>query len=41
PHFLFNSLNILKTMVKNNDPMSEEYVIRLSELYRNLLLSNQ
>ncbi len=41
PHFLFNSLNILKTMVKNRDPGSEEYVIRLSELYRNLLLSNQ
>lgn len=41
PHFLFNSLNILKTMVKNRDPGSEEYVIRLSELYRNLLLNNQ
>lgn len=41
PHFLFNSLNILKTMVKVNDPKSEEYVVRLSDLYRNLLLSNQ
>jgi sensor histidine kinase YesM len=41
PHFLFNSLNILKTMVKINDPKSEEYVVRLSDLYRNLLLSNQ
>lgn len=41
PHFLFNSLNILKTMVKNNDPNSEEYVIRLSELYRTSLLSSQ
>ncbi len=41
PHFLFNSLNILKTMVKINDPKSEEYIVRLSDLYRNLLLSNQ
>lgn len=41
PHFLFNSLNILKTMVKNNDPKSEEYVIRLSDLYRSSLLSGQ
>lgn len=41
PHFLFNSLNILKTMVKNNDPKSEEYIIRLSELYRTSLLSEQ
>ncbi len=38
PHFLFNALNILKTMVKNNDPKAEEYVIRLSELYRSSLL---
>lgn len=41
PHFLFNSLNILKTMVKVNDPRSEEYVVRLADLYRHLLLSNQ
>ena len=41
PHFLFNSLNILKTMVKSNDSKSEEYVIRLSELYRSFLLSDQ
>lgn len=41
PHFLFNSLNILKTMVKNNDPKAEEYLIRLSELYRVSLLSGQ
>lgn len=41
PHFLFNSLNILKTMVKNHDLNAEEYVVRLAELYRTLLLSNQ
>ncbi len=41
PHFLFNSLNILKAMVKSNDPKSEEYIIRLSDLYRTSLLSSQ
>lgn len=41
PHFLFNSLNILKTMVRNQDVHAEEYVVRLAELYRTLLLSNQ
>lgn len=41
PHFLFNSLNILKTMVKNQDSNSEEYVLRLAEFYRALLLVNQ
>jgi sensor histidine kinase YesM len=41
PHFLFNSLNILKTMVKHQDPNAEEYVLRLSDLYRSLLVSNQ
>lgn len=41
PHFLFNSLNILKTLVKNQDAGAEEYVVRLSELYRGLLLSSR
>lgn len=41
PHFLFNSLNILKTMVKSHDPASEEYVVRLSDLFRAMLLSHQ
>lgn len=39
PHFLFNSLNILKTMIRAHDPHSEEYVLRLSEFYRSLLLN--
>lgn len=39
PHFLFNSLNILKTMVRAHDPNSEEYVLRLSEFYRSILLN--
>lgn len=41
PHFLFNSLNILKTMINSHDKKAEEYVLRLSELYRSLLISNQ
>jgi len=41
PHFLFNSLNILKTMINSNDAKAEEYVLRLSELYRSLLITNQ
>ncbi len=39
PHFLFNSLNILKTMVRARDPNSEEYVLRLAEFYRSILLN--
>lgn len=39
PHFLFNSLNILKAMVRAKDPKSEEYVLRLSDFYRSLLLN--
>ncbi len=40
PHFLFNSLNILKTMVKSADAKTEEFIIRLSEFYRSTLLTN-
>lgn len=41
PHFLFNSFNILKTLVKNRDAKAEEYVVRLSELYRGLLATSR
>jgi sensor histidine kinase YesM len=41
PHFLFNSLNTLKSLVKVNDASSEEFIIRLSEVYRYLLQKNQ
>jgi LytS/YehU family sensor histidine kinase len=40
PHFLFNSLNILKTMVKAKEEQAEEYILRLSDVYRYLLQSN-
>lgn len=41
PHFLFNSLNILKTLIANRDDAAETYLIRLSEFYRNLLIYNK
>jgi LytS/YehU family sensor histidine kinase len=37
PHFLFNALNTLRIMVRENDPNSEEFVLKLSEIYRELL----
>ncbi len=40
PHFLFNSFNILKTMIRNQDANAEEYIVRLSELYRGLLATS-
>lgn len=41
PHFLFNSLNILKTLIANRDEKAETYLIRLSEFYRSLLIYNK
>jgi len=37
PHFLFNALNTLRIMVRENDPHSEEFIIKLSSLYRDVL----
>lgn len=39
PHFLFNSLSTLQTMVRQQSPQSEEFVLKLSEVYRQLLQS--
>ncbi len=39
PHFLFNSLNTLKVMVKEANPKSMEFIIKTAELYRYLLQS--
>jgi two-component system, LytTR family, sensor kinase len=41
PHFLFNSLNTLKSLIKTNDVNAEEFVIRLSEIYRYILQKDQ
>jgi sensor histidine kinase YesM len=40
PHFLFNSLNSLITLLDNN-PKAEEYVQNLSEYLRYVLVSNE
>jgi sensor histidine kinase YesM len=39
PHFLFNSLSTLRSMVRGSHPGSEEFVINLSSLYRHILQS--
>lgn len=41
PHFLFNSLNTLKSLIRSNDCNAEEFVVRLSEIYRYILQKNQ
>ena len=40
PHFLFNSLNILKGMIRTGHEDAEEYLIKLAEVYRYILQSN-
>lgn len=37
PHFLFNSLNTLKSLIRIDAERSVDYVIRLSDVYRYLL----
>jgi hypothetical protein len=34
PHFLFNSLNTLKTLIKNEPEKAEDYLVNLSEFLR-------
>lgn len=41
PHFLFNSLNTLRTMVRHHDPKSEQFVLSLSDFYRQTLKYNE
>lgn len=41
PHFLFNSLNTLKTMIETNDKQSVDFVLKLSEFYRFTLESRK
>lgn len=41
PHFLFNSLNTLKSLIRTSDSNGEEFVVRLSEIYRYILQKNQ
>ena len=40
PHFLFNSLSSLRSMIRSSNKNAEEFVIKLSDIYR-LLLANK
>lgn len=37
PHFLFNTLNVLRSMVRQGNPNSEDFVVSLSQFYRQTL----
>lgn len=41
PHFLFNALNTLKTLVKGNNPTAQDFIVQLADVYRYLLQNNQ
>ena len=41
PHFLFNSLSTLRSMIRSNNKNSEIFVVKLSEIYRQLLLKRE
>ena len=41
PHFLFNALNILKTLIKKQPVVAEDYLVRLSHFLRSSLSQNK
>lgn len=41
PHFLFNALSTLRSMIRNGNKNSEVFVLKLSEIYRQLLLKRE
>lgn len=41
PHFLFNSLSTLRSMIRSSNKNSELFVIKLSEIYRQLLVRRE
>lgn len=41
PHFLFNSLNTLRSMVRQQHGNSEQFIISLSDFYRQMLKHNE
>lgn len=41
PHFLFNSLSILKSLIHKDTEVAEAYVIRLSDFLRTSITSNE
>lgn len=41
PHFLFNSLSSLRSMIRSSDKNAENFVLKLSDIYRLLLANKQ
>jgi two-component system, LytTR family, sensor kinase len=41
PHFLFNSLSSLRAMIRSSNNNAENFVIKLSDIYRLLLAKNE
>lgn len=41
PHFLFNSLNTLKTLIKKKPDQAEDYLLKLSDLLRFSIYANK
>ena len=39
PHFLFNNLNILSSLIDKDKDLSQEFLVRFAEVYRALLLN--
>jgi len=40
PEFLFHCLNTLQTMVRADDPKTEDYILKLANVYRQILKKN-
>ena len=40
PHFLFNVLSTLRSMVRENDPNTEKFVLAIADLYRYIISRN-
>ncbi|MFA6759085.1 MAG: histidine kinase [Bacteroidales bacterium] len=41
PHFLFNSLSVLKSLIRTNPQLAERYILRLSDFLRVSIASSQ
>ncbi len=39
PHFLFNNLNILSSLIDKDREMSQEFLVRFAQVYRTMLLT--
>jgi len=41
PHFLFNSLSTLRSMIRSSNDNAEKFVVKLSDIYRLLLIKKE